>query len=189
MDILVISGNKLPHFIEEFFKQNKVYFFTARGSIQCQSILNTKRIQRIFFFYTRAIQKIEKDIIQVLNQKLIPVVLLLETQEENLSFQKSSISQHYCDIFLDEPQTKILDKVLFFLQPISGTATDMTIAKKTSNYLFKNYFAKFIKKKSTTQKTHLSLPLASYLEVSNTEKEILLKNLSKTSKKKIKDLF
>ena len=33
------------------------------------------------------------------------------------------------------------------------------------------------------------LTLVSDLEVSNTEKELLLKNLSKTSKKKIKDLF
>ena len=97
--------------------------------------------------------------------------------------QKSSITRYYCDIFLDETQTKILDKILSFLQPI----TDKTKAKKTNNYLFKNYFAKF--KKSTAQNTNSPLPIASYLEVSNTEKELLLKNLSKTSKKKIKDLF
>ncbi len=189
MNILVISENQLPRFIEEFFEQTKDNTFTARGSIQCQFILNTKKIQRIFFFYTRATQKIENDIIQVINKKSIPVVLFLETQEENFSFQKSSIAQHYCDIFLDEPQTKILDKILFFLQPITDTATDTTMVKKTSNYLFKNYFAKFTKKKFATQKTNPQLPLASYLEVSNAEKEVLLKNLSETSKKKIKDLF
>ncbi len=183
MDILVISENKLPQFIEEFFNHKKINFFIARGSIHCQSILNTKKIQRIFFFYTSSTQKIEKELIQVINQKPIPVVLFFETAEKKLSVQKSSITQYYCDIFLDETQTKILDKVLFFLQPIS----DKTRAKKTSNYLFKNYFAKF--KKSTAPKIHSPLPLASYLEVSNEEKEVLLKDLSQTSKKKIKDLF
>ena len=187
MDILVISENKLPHFVEEFFKPHKVYFFTARGSIQCQYILNTKKIQRIFFFYTRATQKIEEDIIQVINKKEIPVVLFFETQKEDLSLQKSNITQYYYDIFLDTPQHKILDQILFFLQPITNRVT--AIKTKKNNSLFKNYFAKSTKKKIATQNINSPLPLVSDLEVSNTEKELLLKNLSKTSKKKIKDLF
>ena len=130
MDILVISENKLPHFVEEFFKPHKVYFFTARGSIQCQSILNTKKIQRIFFFYTRATQKIEEDIIQVINKKEIPVVLFFETQKEDLSLQKSNITQYYYDIFLDTPQHKILDQILFFLQPITNRVTAIRNKKK-----------------------------------------------------------
>ena len=77
MDILVISENKLPQFIEEFFNHKKINFFIARGSIHCQSILNTKKIQRIFFFYTSSTQKIEKELIQVINQK---------NQLENFSF-------------------------------------------------------------------------------------------------------
>ena len=52
MDILVISENKILQFIEEFFNHKKINFFIARGSIHCQSILNTKKIQRILFFYT-----------------------------------------------------------------------------------------------------------------------------------------
>ena len=185
MDILVISENKLPQFMEEFFNHKKINFFIARGSIHCQSILNTKKIQRIFFFYTSSTQKIEKELIQVINQKPIPVALFFETADKKLSLQKSSITQYYCDVFLDERQTKILDKVLFFLQPI----IDETRTKKPSNYLFKNYFAKFTKKKISAKKTTSMLPLASYLEVSTAEKEVLLKNLSKTSRKKIKDLF
>ena len=150
MDILVISENKILQFIEEFFNHKKINFFIARGSIHCQSILNTKKIQRILFFYTSSTQKIEKELIQVINQKSIPVALFFETSEENLSVQKSSITRYYCDIFLDETQTKILDKILSFLQPI----TDKTKAKKTNNYLFKNYFAKF--KKSTAQIAYIN---------------------------------
>ena len=82
MDILVISENKILQFIEEFFNHKKINFFIARGSIHCQSILNTKKIQRILFFYTSSTQKIEKELIQVINQKSIPVALFFETSEE-----------------------------------------------------------------------------------------------------------
>ena len=188
MSILIITEKKIPEFIESFLNKNNVGFFKARGSIKCQSILVEQKIKYIFFFYSSAMNKIKKDIFKIINLYSTPVILFLESFDKTNSINKDQIKNYLSEIVLLDDKTAILNEINYIF---NGFTKNVEVKKtQTNNYIFRNLLNRISKKENLEPNSNADpLPLSSDLKVSVNEKEALLKNFDKISKKKIKDIF
>ena len=178
MNILIISREEIPGYIEYYLQKNNVKLFYAKGSIKCQCILKETPINYILFFVGKNIEKILDDILTVINQTTIPVIVCAKQKLNNLA-----LTNYYSSIALAKNADEVISELDLYLNNLNNKNTRKT--KEISNLIFKNFFKKILKKKilsNTNQKSSLSL--SSNLDVSVNEKNELLKNLKKLTKRK-----